>query len=202
VRQPCWRIRSIAEARKLEGQRILEARNIEEQRTLDAALQAYLDQMTQLLLHERLRTSIPDDEVRSVARARTLTALRVAELGLPDTPENATLLRWWRDELATLRGFITGSYRTLPWQVIHSDFGPGNTLFDGGQLRAVLDFEFATPDARAMDVAAGLVFTLRVWEGQPDWQAAWAFLDGYQQILPLDASESAGLPWLIDYAIR
>jgi hypothetical protein len=66
-----------AEARKLEAERILEARKIEEQRAQDAALQAYLDQMTQLLLHEKLRTSQPEDEVRSVARARTLTVLQV-----------------------------------------------------------------------------------------------------------------------------
>jgi hypothetical protein len=38
------------EARKIEEQRILEAREIEKARTQDAALQAYLDQMTQLLL--------------------------------------------------------------------------------------------------------------------------------------------------------
>jgi Pentapeptide repeats (8 copies) len=69
----------IEEARKLEEQRTQEARRIEEQRAEDAALQAYLDQMTQLLLHEKLRTSQPDDEVRSVARARTLTVLRVLD---------------------------------------------------------------------------------------------------------------------------
>ena len=36
----------------------------------------YLDQMTELLLTRGLRTSLVGDEVRSVARARTLTALR------------------------------------------------------------------------------------------------------------------------------
>jgi Pentapeptide repeats (8 copies) len=56
-----------------------QARKIEAERAQDAALQAYLDQMTQLLLHEKLRTSQPDDEVRSVARARTLTVLRVLD---------------------------------------------------------------------------------------------------------------------------
>jgi hypothetical protein len=69
----------IDEARKVEEQRILEARKIEEQRAQDAALQAYLDQMTQLLLDKGLRTSQPEDEVRSVARARTLTVLRVLD---------------------------------------------------------------------------------------------------------------------------
>lgn len=66
-------------ALKLQERREEEGRKLEEQRVQDAALQAYLDQMTQLLLHEKLRTSEGDDEVRSVARARTLTVLRVLD---------------------------------------------------------------------------------------------------------------------------
>mgnify|MGYP001015034941 CR=1 FL=1 len=55
------------------------AQKREADRAQDAALQAYLDQMTQLLLDKGLRTSQPDDEVRGVARARTLTVLRVLD---------------------------------------------------------------------------------------------------------------------------
>jgi hypothetical protein len=68
-------------ALQLQERRDEEARKLEAERAQDAALQAYLDQMTQLLLHEKLplRTSQPDDEVRSVARARTLTALGVLD---------------------------------------------------------------------------------------------------------------------------
>jgi Pentapeptide repeats (8 copies) len=39
----------------------------------EAALQGYLDRMQDLLLHEKLRESKPGDEVRNVARVRTLT---------------------------------------------------------------------------------------------------------------------------------
>ena len=49
---------------------------IAEQRARDATLQAYLDQMTTLLLEKELRKSKPDTEIREVARIRTLTALR------------------------------------------------------------------------------------------------------------------------------
>ena len=42
----------------------------------EAALQAYLGQMSDLLLIDNLRKSRPGDEVRQVARARTLTVLR------------------------------------------------------------------------------------------------------------------------------
>src|SRR5437588_6410007 len=41
----------------------------------EAALQAYLDSMSELLLHENLRNSGAEDEVRKIARVRTLTVL-------------------------------------------------------------------------------------------------------------------------------
>jgi uncharacterized protein YjbI with pentapeptide repeats len=44
-----------------------------EQRTTQQ--QAELDKLSELLLHEKLRDSKPEDEVRNVARARTLTVL-------------------------------------------------------------------------------------------------------------------------------
>jgi hypothetical protein len=77
------------EARKIEEQRILEAQKLEAERAQDAALQAYLEAMTQLLLHEALETSKPDDTVATVARARTLTVLRVL-----DGTRKATVLKF------------------------------------------------------------------------------------------------------------
>src|SRR2546423_5242968 len=41
----------------------------------EAALQSYIDNMSELLLHEKLRESGEDDEVRKIARVRTLTVL-------------------------------------------------------------------------------------------------------------------------------
>jgi len=64
-----------------ERQRLSEVRRakseqaIEEQRAQDAALQAYLDQMSQLMLGGKLRDSEEDSEVRTLARARTRTVL-------------------------------------------------------------------------------------------------------------------------------
>jgi uncharacterized protein YjbI with pentapeptide repeats len=48
---------------------------IEEQRAQDTALQAYLDEMSALLITEDLRTSPKDSEARTLARSRTLTIL-------------------------------------------------------------------------------------------------------------------------------
>jgi large-conductance mechanosensitive channel len=41
----------------------------------EAALQEYIKEMSELLLHENLRESKPEDEVRKIARTRTLTIL-------------------------------------------------------------------------------------------------------------------------------
>ena len=42
----------------------------------ETALQTYIDKMSELLLEKHLRTSQPEEEVRKIARVRTLTVLR------------------------------------------------------------------------------------------------------------------------------
>jgi hypothetical protein len=64
------------QAQKIENQRAQAERELAEQRAQDEALQAYLSQVGNLLLEKDLRNSEEDSEVRSLARARTLTVLR------------------------------------------------------------------------------------------------------------------------------
>jgi hypothetical protein len=64
-----------ARLQAIEDQRAERERELEEQRAQDEALQAYLDQMSTLLLEKDLRSSEEDSEVRTLARARTLTVL-------------------------------------------------------------------------------------------------------------------------------
>lgn len=63
--------------RELENQETQRRRELEmdEQRAQDNALQSYFDHMSELLLDRALRNSQEEDEVRMVARARTLTVL-------------------------------------------------------------------------------------------------------------------------------
>src|SRR5215207_8858571 len=63
------------QAQKVENQRAEAERELAEQRAQDEALQAYLDQMSGLLLEKDLRTSEEDSEVRTLARAQALTVL-------------------------------------------------------------------------------------------------------------------------------
>jgi uncharacterized protein YjbI with pentapeptide repeats len=64
-----------ARQQKIENQRAEAERELANQRAQDEALQAYLDQMSSLLLEKDLRDSKKDSEVRTLARARTLTVL-------------------------------------------------------------------------------------------------------------------------------
>jgi uncharacterized protein YjbI with pentapeptide repeats len=65
---------------------------LEGQRAQNAALQAYLDQMLQLMLNGNLRSSQAHSEVRALARARTLTAL-----GFLDSERNSAILQFLRE---------------------------------------------------------------------------------------------------------
>jgi uncharacterized protein YjbI with pentapeptide repeats len=60
----------------LENQRVKADQKLERQRTQDAALQAYLDHMTNLLLERNLRKAEQGSEVSKLAQARTLAVLR------------------------------------------------------------------------------------------------------------------------------
>jgi uncharacterized protein YjbI with pentapeptide repeats len=62
---------------------------IAENQQQEAALQAYFDKMSELLLEKRLRESEQNAEVRNIARARTLTVLRRL-----DAERNRSLLQF------------------------------------------------------------------------------------------------------------
>lgn len=72
-----------------QGQ-IRDAENKDNQQ--ETALQTYIDNMSELLLHENLRGSAKEDEVRKIARVRTLTVLR----GL-DTTRKASVIQFLRE---------------------------------------------------------------------------------------------------------
>lgn len=62
------------EQRTTDQQAALE-RELTRDNQREAALQSYVDKMSELLLHGQLRGSMPDGEVRKIARVRTLTVL-------------------------------------------------------------------------------------------------------------------------------
>jgi uncharacterized protein YjbI with pentapeptide repeats len=68
-----------ARQHEIEDKRAQAERELEEERTQAAALQTYLDHMTNLLLERNLRESGKGSEVRMLAQARTLAVLRGAD---------------------------------------------------------------------------------------------------------------------------
>src|SRR5215211_1113801 len=65
-----------ARQQQTEDQRARAERRLAEQRAQDEALQAYLDQLSYLLLEKDLRNSDEGSEVRTLARARTATVIQ------------------------------------------------------------------------------------------------------------------------------
>lgn len=72
--QKAAELRAEAE-RDIEQQRSKTEQEIALDNQREAALQAYINSMSELLLHEKLRESEPEDEVQKIARIRTLTVL-------------------------------------------------------------------------------------------------------------------------------
>lgn len=81
----------------------------------------------------------------------------------------------------------------LPRQIVHRDFDPSNVLLIGGQVGAVLDFEFAAVDLRVVDLALALHSCVRLGTGGDATDAA-VFVAGYAAVAPLTAAECRVLP--------
>jgi homoserine kinase type II len=106
---------------------------------------------------ERVSPSLPDRKLPPYGRLDGVHPL------IPDPHAVPSLLKLERDESERLTRIIRDAwdaapalYAALPQQVIHSDFVRSNTLMLGGRVTAVLDFEFAGQDLRAMDLATAL----------------------------------------------
>ena len=69
----------IIEQRSVEATRIAEQQSIEVDRARQNTLDNYFEDLTDLLLTKKLRESTENSEVRSVARALTLSALRTLD---------------------------------------------------------------------------------------------------------------------------
>jgi Ser/Thr protein kinase RdoA (MazF antagonist) len=132
--------------------------------------------------------------------------------GAGDLPHEASLLCDRLEELyrhAAQRAEqldITG----FPVQIIHGDWHPGNMLFEGSQVVAVLDHDSAGVGQRIGDVANGaLQFSLRaggppeMWPAEPDRARLRAFMSGQDSgpAGPVSEREVEAIPWLMLQAL-
>ena len=90
-------------------------------------------------------------------------------------------------------------------QIVHSDWHPGNLLFEQNHVAAVIDYDSARIRPRVMDVANGcLQFSmvtggrdLATWEKRTDTARARAFLRGYDEVNVLSKAELEAIPYLM-----
>jgi homoserine kinase type II len=88
------------------------------------------------------------------------------------------------------------SIRRLNRQWIHGDFSYANALVEGEYILAVLDFEFATRDLRAMELAVCLAEQLSA-PGGLSANVVKDMMAGYRSVRALETEELKWLPELI-----
>jgi Ser/Thr protein kinase RdoA (MazF antagonist) len=136
------------------------------------------------------------DFFRFPPSARDPLLLTPAQIDAPNTATTRELLAWWHQEASHLVAFVDGSYRQLPQQLCHNDPAPYNVLVVSGQASAFIDFEFACPAPRGLDIAMALRMTMRIWEQAAPWARVEAFCHGYQRVARLSEAEVTQLPEL------
>ena len=96
-----------------------------------------------------------------------------------------------------------------PMQIIHSDWHPGNMLFRGSRVVAVIDYDAARMQQRILDVANGaLQFSIlgggedaAQWPEYLDITRYKRFLRGYDSVNVLSKAELRTIPWLMIEAL-
>jgi uncharacterized protein YjbI with pentapeptide repeats len=145
--------------RQIEDQRAQAERKLAEQRAQDATLQAYLDQMSTLMLNRNLLESEPSDPTFALAQARTSTVI----LRL-DGAHNRSVTRFLRDSGLADDLLLSGidlegarlseaqlAYANLSeTQLAHADLG--DTDLDGADLRGANLNDADLGDADLLDV--------------------------------------------------
>ena len=103
-------------------------------------------------------------------------------------------------------------FRSWPKGIIHGDWHPGNLLYGGRKVVAVLDFDSARLEPRVADVAnAALQFSMKMvasdnldqWPEGLDVDRIRGLVRGYDRAAPrpLTAGELRAVPWLMIEAL-
>ncbi|MBA3824473.1 MAG: phosphotransferase [Ktedonobacterales bacterium] len=89
-------------------------------------------------------------------------------------------------------------YSTLPQQIIHGDFAISNFLMSNGQITAILDFDLAGRDLRALDLVVALSWwPLERFATGNEWPILDALGHAYLAHASLTASELSAIPRLM-----
>lgn len=111
-------------------------------------------------------------------------------------PELVDAVGAFREEMYSFEANIA-PLLSLPVQLIHSDLVFDNALAQGEEITAILDFEFVTPDLRAMEIAVCLSEVF-IPGNEQLWEQTEAFIIGYGSTAKLTEAEIEAIPMLIN----
>jgi homoserine kinase type II len=104
---------------------------------------------------------------------------------------------WLKSELEWIKPELD---KPLPKGLLHGDLFLDNTLFDGDQMVAILDFEEGCHDTLLIDVGMTIIGCCYTPEHQLDIALVHSFLDAYNASRPLTDDEWDSLDSFVYYA--
>jgi len=104
---------------------------------------------------------------------------------------------WLKSELEWIRPELEKPLRT---GLLHGDLFLDNTLFDGDQMVAILDFEEGCHDTLLIDVGMTIIGCCYTAQHQLDVASVQSFLEAYNALRPLTSEEWDSLDGFVHYA--
>ena len=134
-----------------------------------------------------------DDEIIDLLRQR-LERIRATALKTSGYPVSEKQIDAWMVEVERLDAGLPVTDEG-DW-IIHGDYRAQNLKFDDdGNVTSILDLDTARPANRSFDLAYALVFFPAVYQHTPlTPRQKSVFLDAYEAVCPLSASERNSLP--------
>jgi homoserine kinase type II len=106
-------------------------------------------------------------------------------------------LIWLKSELEWIKLELD---KSLPTGLLHGDLFLDNTLFDGDQMIAILDFEEGCRDTLMIDIGMTIIGCCYTAQHQLDVASVQGFLDAYNTVRPLMDEEWDSLDGYVHYA--
>ena len=103
----------------------------------------------------------------------------------------------FRSEMKLLEKYV---HLNLPRGFVHGDVFPNNTIFQGNELKAIIDFEEFAVETLLFDLAMMVVGFCLNDEGCVDQNAVKELVLGYESIRQLSTSEEEALPYFVRWA--
>ncbi len=189
----------------------------------DMSLEATQDSGKTLGLFHKLLVDFTSDYEPARGSYHNSRSVQASLEQLPRTLEklDARTLGEHADQMQQVTAFLRESYNDAasraddagltdwPNQIIHSDWHPGNMLFRGSRVVAVIDYDAARLQQRVIDAANGaLQFSIvgggddpKTWPDYLDVTRYKRFLLGYDRVNQLARAELAAVPWLMIEAL-